>query len=116
MTLNMRKGSALTMLAIALTLSSGSAYAGKAYQGEDYSIQNADFTKVRACDMESDGFGVHTTAESWNGTSFRGDDPDGSAGAACGPTPYMGSVKRHKTVEERPSVWEPDVVGDWHNH
>ncbi|QIK74891.1 hypothetical protein [Nocardioides piscis] len=83
--------------------------------GDDVSYGVDGGTRVQVCDREADGYGVHADAESWSGGTYRVDDQDGSGGS-CSNTAYMGSVKRHRTVEERPAWYEPDSKGDWSNH
>jgi hypothetical protein len=102
--------------AMAFVLTSGTAWAGIAYQGDDKSYGVDSGHRVRVCDMESDGYGVHADADDWTGGSYRVDDQDG-AGGNCNDTTYMNSgINRHRTVEERPAWYQPDVKGDWSNH
>lgn len=93
----------------------GVASASNAYQGDDVSYGVSGNTRVQVCDKEADGYGVHADADSMTGSSFRVDDQNGSA-AGCNNTAYMGSISRHRTVEERPAWYQPDVKGDWNNH
>lgn len=69
---------------------------------------------MTACDNEADGYGVHADGVNLAGDWFRVDDQNGSA-PGCNKTSYMGYelVHRHRAVEERPAILQPDIKGDW---
>jgi hypothetical protein len=100
-------------LATGIIVSGPAAYAGYAYQSSDVSYGINTNSRVRVCDKESDGHGVHTDSYNFSGNYFRADDPDG-AGGYCGDTAYMGGVYRHRTVEEIDNAF--DYYGDWSYH
>lgn len=90
------------------------AFAGIAEQGSDYSTLTNGEKTLGACDMESDGHGVHADGLLGN-YQMRADDPDGAYGD-CGYWTYDGGTSfwKHRAVEEL--RWQPDYVGDWSSH
>jgi hypothetical protein len=125
--MDMRIKSVMTTLSTALPLGTlvalggAAAYATNAYQGSDVSYTVSENARVKVCDNEADGHGVHTDAytytyshdNSWGADYIRADDPDG-AGGVCGVSQTTIGIEKHRTVEE--ISWQPDYKGDWSVH
>jgi hypothetical protein len=113
-------GALSTMMVIGFASAPSLVNAGVAYQGSDSTNYNNTTWVETVCDNESDGYGVHGDFDfNYNGIRQRFDESGGAA-SACD-TRGAGSdgiegLWRHRTVEERPSVTELDVKGDWHYH
>jgi hypothetical protein len=111
-----RKSSLYSILLCAAVLFTGSAaYGGAIYQGADWSTSIDTNTRLKVCDEESDGHGVHADGMGYfgGGTTFDAHDPDGSGGR-CGYGPAVDGVRAHRTVEE--VSWQPDYRSEWHYH
>lgn len=86
------------------------------YQGNDYSQDFESYTKMKVCDMETDGKKVHADVDLTDSYELRVEDGDGGGNACAYGGPWKTPenkvlhIQRHRTVE---SAYLGDLLGDW---
>lgn len=90
----------MSVLACALVLLPGTALAGTARQGDDYTFSYDGNHRVAVCDKERDATRVYSNTRTYSGATYRTYDANGADGG-CGNSIHYGSgIYRHTACEE----------------
>jgi hypothetical protein len=102
----------IAILAVALA---GNAFAGTAWQGDDYSYGASYNQRCVICDGEADGNTAYVAFQSYEGNWYRVEDLDGSSGSCWwNSNPVASGVYRHRTCEDRNNWPDPCSEHSYH--
>lgn len=102
----------LTAAVMVSALLGGIAFAGIAWQEQDWSDSINSDSGVLVCDGEDDGFNAVVDYYRLSGARHNVEDTNGAvSGCAPSPTVYSDKIKQHKTCERQ--VLRPDPCSGW---